>query len=589
MTDFTNDMEMVGGRLVLKGVPASPGIAIGLAFVLDADQPVDESERVAPDRIAHELQRFQQALESVRTELNQAMELARQESATATNIVESFQLIVADPLVQDSIAKRIAEGISAEAGVAREFDVHRTILYNSGEAFLRSRAQDLDFVKERIIAALRKRTLSHASGYDSIVVAPHVTPQDMLFFKATQTLGYVTEVGGINSHVCILAREMGYPAVVGVAQVASLVAQGDRIIVDGFSGLVVVAPDDTTLASYREKTSQVEIYKQQLGELAGAECITTDGVRVALQANIDEPANVDAAMLAGAAGVGLVRTEYLLIKLGRYPTVEEQTEWYMDVAERAFPNPVTFRAFDVGSDKFRQGIPHAEDNPALGLRGIRFLLYREDIFCDQMYGILRASVHRNVRLMLPMVSSVHEIQKARELVALCMQRLRNAEIDFDSEMPIGIMIETPATALLADSFTQHSDFVSIGTNDLAQYALATDRTNDLVADIFDPLHPAVLRLVHMIVCAATKYNKSVSVCGELAGHASATELLVGMGLTELSVTPRLLLEVKRRILNVSYSQCSSLVHRLLECETAAEVHSVLNAINAWRRKDDLVA
>lgn len=576
------------GRLVLKGVPASPGIAIGLAFVLDPDLAVDVLEETNPDNIASELSRFKSALDSVHTELEQAMELARKESATAVNIVESYQLVVADPIMQQNIAKRIAEGITAEAGVAREFDAHRTILYNSRDAFLRSRAQDLEFVKERIIGVLRKRTLHRASNTDSIVVAPHVTPQDMLFFKATNTLGYVTEVGGINSHVCILARDMGYPAVVGIKAAATLITANSCLIVDGYSGIVVVDPDQATYDAYTEKAGKADQYRQQLAELANRDAETTDGIRIQVLANIDEPGNVDSALMAGADGVGLVRTEYLLMQLGRYPTVEEQTAWYRDIAERAFPATVTIRAFDVGSDKFRQGIPHAEDNPALGLRGIRFLLLRPDIFEQQVEAILRASVHGNVRLMLPMISIHEEVEKAKFIIAERKQYLTNQAVEFDQNLPVGIMIETPAAAMLADSFARIADFLSIGTNDLAQYALATDRTNDLVSDIFDPMHPAVIRLIAMVVQAAHKHHRTVSVCGELAGHASATEMLIGLGIRELSVTPRLLLELKRRILHVSHEQCLHLAQRLQTCETTQEVHDALNAINAWRRKDDLV-
>jgi phosphotransferase system enzyme I (PtsI) len=575
--------------MMFKGIPASPGIAIGRAFVLDQEQPVDPTEHVTPAGIAIELERMQSALHSISEELAQAHRLAAAESATAVGIVEGYQMIVADPVLCTSMIERVKGGISAEAAVAREFDAHKALLHNARDPFLRSRVQDLDVVKERLISVLRNRTLSHAVGYDNIVVAPHVTPQDMLFFKSTQTLGYVTEVGGINSHVCILARDMGYPAVIGIKGAADKIQNGDVVVVDGYAGTVVVNPDEETLERYRRKAGRAEEYRQQLGALIGQPTVTLDGMPVSLLANVDEPENVDAALMAGAEGVGLVRTEHMLMRLGRYPSVEEQTAWYRDIAERAYPKPVTIRSFDVGSDKFRQGIPHREENPALGLRGIRFLLYRPDIFEEQVCAVLRASVHRNLRLMLPMISTLEEIDAAEKVVAGCKERLTAEGVEFDRNMPLGIMIETPAAALLADTFARHADFISIGTNDLAQYALATDRTNDLVADIFDPLHPAVIRMVRMVVGAANKYGRSVSVCGEMAGHASATEMLVGLGIRELSVTPRLLLELKRRILNVSFAQCEDLVLQLDSCATTQQVYAVLNGINAWRGKDDLIA
>ena len=571
---------------MLKGIAASPGIAIGRAFVLDADQPIDDEERVAPERIAGELSRFNAALESLAAEMKNILELARRESDTVSSIVESQAMIMSDPMLAKAVATRIANGASAESAVAREFDANKAMLYNARDAVIRSRAQDFEHAKERLIAVLRNRTLSHAAGYESIVVAPTVTPQDMLYFRQTQTLGFVTEIGGLNSHACILARDMNIPAVIGIRGAADVIDKDAILIVDGYSGVVVINPDDATLEEYRSKQFRAAEYRQHLGTLIDKPTVTTDGVHVRLLANVDDPSHVDEAMMAGGEGVGLVRSEILLIQHSRYPSVDEQTAWYRDIAERAYPKPVTIRAFDVGSDKFRQGIPHHEDNPALGLRGIRFLLYRQDIFEEQVCAVLRASVHRNVRLMLPMVSMLEELEEARRIVEKCQRNLSAAGIDFDPHLPVGVMIETPAAAMMADMFAKHSDFLSIGTNDLAQYALATDRTNDLVAGIFDALHPAVIKLVRMIVEAADRHQRTVSVCGEMAGHAAATEMLIGLGIRELSVAPRLLLELKQRIINVSYMQCRELEQKLEACTTTQDVYSVLNTINEWRGKDD---
>jgi phosphoenolpyruvate-protein phosphotransferase (PTS system enzyme I) len=570
---------------VLKGIAASPGIAIGRAFVLDADQPVDEDVRIAPDRIANERERFLAALKTVAEELENAVELARQESSTVSSIVESYVMIASDPIMADEISAKIQEGMAAEAATARVFDAKRAMLLDAHDAYLRSRSQDFQHIKERLIAILRNRTLTHASGYDSIVVAPSVTPQDMLFFKQTQTLGYVTEIGGINSHTCILARDMGYPAVIGIRNAADIIAQDSILIVDGYSGVVVVNPDDEKLALYRDKQKIEEANRKKLGSILSLPTVTTDGVKIRILSNVDDPDQVDVAMMSGGEGIGLVRSEVLLIRLGRYPSMEEQLAWYRDIAERAYPKPVTIRAFDVGNDKFRQGIPHHEENPALGLRGIRFLLYRPDIFEEQICAVLRSSVHRNVRLMLPMVSMLEELDEARRIVKKCQERLRKDGIDFDDQLQVGVMIETPAAAMMADSFAQHADFLSIGTNDLAQYALATDRTNELVANIYDALHPAVIRMLRFTVEAADRHNKSVSVCGEMAGHAAATEMLIGLGLREFSVAPRLLLELKKRILNASAEECRRLELRLEVCTTTQEVYAVLNSLNEMHDRD----
>lgn len=563
------------GQRTLKGIPASAGIAIGRAFVLSIDSPSLSNERIETARIPEEVTRFKAALESVGTELVHAIELARNESTNVSTIIESFLLIVGDPIISGNIVQRIETGTPAETAVMQEFDHHQNTLYNAHDSFLRDRAQDFDHVKERLVAILRNRTLSHAAARNSVVVSGSMTPQDMLFFKQTRSLGFITEIGGINSHACIMARDMGIPAVIGIRNATSDIVNNITIIVDGYAGIVIVDPSDETLREYTAKQTQAEEYRRKLGSLIHEPAVTTDGTTVCLFANVDTPKQVDAAVMVGADGFGLVRTEYMLVERGRYPSHEEQTEWYSDIAERAFPKSVTFRAFDVGSDKFREGIPHHEDNPALGLRGIRFLLYRPDIFEQQVCAILKASVHRNVRFMLPMVSVVEEFEQAQSLIAHCKKRLDEEGVEYDAQMPVGVMIETPAAALLADAFAQVADFLSIGTNDLAQYTLATDRTNELVADIFDALHPSVLKLVRMAVDAARAYEKPVSLCGELAGHAAATELLVGLGLTELSVSTSVLLELKQRIRSVSREESMALVRRVAACTKTPEVYALL--------------
>lgn len=563
------------GQHILKGIPASPGVAIGKAYVLSVESPSITHERIEPSAIVDEVAQFRRAIETVTGELIHAVELARTESSTVSTIIESFQLIVADPTIINNIVRRIEQGTSAEAAVVNEFDIHKALLYNAKDIYLRERALDFEQVKERLLSVMRNNELWHAAAYDSILVAGSITPHDMLLFKQTRTLGYVTEVGGINSHACILARDLGVPAVIGIRNATGEVPMGATIIVDGFSGVVVVEPDAETLAQYHEKLVRAEEYKTRLGSLIGMPTVTQDGHAVRLVANIDTPEQVDVAVMQGSEGVGLVRTEYLLIQRGRYPSVDEQTEWYRDIAHRAFPLPVTFRAFDVGSDKFREGIPHHEDNPALGLRGIRFLLYRPDIFRCQVCAVLRASAHKNVRLMLPMISVMEELEQARYIIEECKHTLAMDGVDFDPRMPVGMMIETPAAAMMADSFAKHVDFMSIGTNDLAQYALATDRTNELVADLFDALHPAVIRMIAMVVDAGRRHNTTVSICGELAGHAAATELLLGLGIHELSVSPALTLQLKHRIREATLSDSVELTARVLRATSTPEVYALL--------------
>ncbi len=564
------------GEHTLKGIPASAGLAIGKAVVLNVATGSSTPERIAPHEVEAEVSRFRVALEAVVAELVRASELARSESATVSSIIESFLLIVGDPIVTQSICERIGAGASAEAAVIAEYDAAKGTLVMANDPFLRERVQDFEHVKERVLAMLRNATLAHSVASDSIVVAGSITPQDMLFFKHSKTLGFVTEVGGINSHACILARDLSLPAVIGIRSATTEIVSGQTIIVDGFAGVVVVDPDEATLLEYVRRHHELAEHRKRLGELIGQPSQTSDGVGVKLYVNVDTPQQAVEAVMQGADGIGLVRTEFLLVQQGRYPTVEEQEEWYREIALRAFPLPVTFRAFDVGSDKFRIGIPHHEDNPALGLRGIRFLLFKPDVFEQQVCAVLRASANRNVRFMLPMVSVIDEVVQAKAVIERCKERLRAEGVDHDPNMPIGIMIETPSAALMTESLAASVDFMSIGSNDLTQYALATDRTNELVADIYDALHPSVLRLIAFVVDAANKMNKPVSLCGELAGHAIASEMLVGLGLHEFSVSPALLLELKSRIRATTHAACVERAKAAVFQSSTADVYTVLS-------------
>lgn len=537
------------GERVLKGIPASPGIAIGKTFVLSMESPIVVHEHIPATRIPDEIQMFQNAVATAVEELARASEIAKQESETVSTIIESYLLIVSDRSMIRTVTESIQGGMAAEVAVLREFDRHKASFQRAKDPILRERAQDFEHVKERLLAILRNKSISLESASDSIIIAGSITPQDLLFFKETRNRAFVTELGGITAHTSIMARDLLIPAVIGIRNVTSAVGQNEIIIVDGYSGLVIVEPTAETLAQYELKLQQEASYKAMLGELAHQDSVTLDGTTVRLSANVDTPAQAERAMMMGAGGIGLVRTEALLTELGGYPSLQQEYEWYAAIAQRAFPKQVTFRAFDVGADKFRDGIPIHEHNPALGLRGIRFLLYRQDIFVQQVKAVLKASEHRNVRLMLPMITVIEEIHQALHIIRNCALDLEREGVAFDKSLPIGIMIETPSAALLAEEFVPLVDFVSIGTNDLAQYTLATDRTNEMVADIYDAMHPSVLRLIRMIVQATNRFNKPVSVCGEMAGHSAATEMLLRMGIVELSVSPSLLLEVKQRIRN----------------------------------------
>jgi phosphoenolpyruvate-protein phosphotransferase (PTS system enzyme I) len=534
-------------EFVLRGIPASAGIAMANAFVMRVESPLTPHVPISAQQIPEEIERFRSARSSALVHLQPALMPHASENTSSRRIIESYAMIVMDASLQRSIEATIQEGNPAEYAVVRELDAVKLTMQRATTEFLKDRAQDFEHVKELLVSTLRNRSLLVKESAHAIVVAGSVTPQELVTFGETGNLGFVTEIGGINAHTSIMARDMNIPAVIGVSNATAEIPDSAELIIDGYAGVVVVHPTEETKEFYRNKQRQETSYRVQLGEMAFKEAVTISGTHITLLANVDSPQQAERAMMMGADGIGLVRTEAFLSERGGYPTEHEETQWYRSIAQCVFPKPVTFRAFDVGADKFRDGIPIHEDNPALGLRGIRFLLYRTDIFRQQIRAVLRASEHRNVRFMLPMITVAEELHQALTIIRQCAGELASSGVAFHQTMPIGMMIETPSAALMANDLLPLVDFVSVGTNDLAQYTLATDRTNEMVADIYDAMHPSVLWLLRHVVHAAQHTKRPLSICGELAGHSAATSVLVGMGITELSVSPPLLYEVKQRI------------------------------------------
>lgn len=565
-----------GAERRFKGIPASPGIVIGEVAIRLTDEVALHNETIEPEAIEAEKKRFTSAVQTIAEEYRHIFEMAQNEENTVLPILETYLMILTDTLLADAIRRRIASGLSAESAVYQEFDNQKQFFTATKDPILRERAVDLDNVRERLLAGLRNATITHALAANKILIAQTITPTDLMIYRSAGILGFATEIGGIASHSSILARSFSMPAVIGLRDAAHSVRAGEIAILDGYAGLLIVNPKPETLVKFEKRKQQEEENHRKLGKLAKVPSQTMDGHAVRLHANIDSLEDVDAAMMFGAEGVGLVRTEYLIAQLQRFPTEEEQYEWYKEIAERAYPLPITIRAFDVGGDKYAEGVPH-EENPALGLRGIRFLLYKKDIFKSQVRAVLRASVHRNIRLMLPMVSTLAELRTGLDFILSCKKKLAEQHIPFDTATPIGIMIETPAAAIMADDFAQYADFFSIGTNDLTQYSLAADRANEYVAAIFDSFDPAVLRLMQITVRAAKKRKIPISVCGEIAGDPNAAELLIGMGVDELSVTPTSLLMVKKHIRKVNVAKAVNLAEDALRCSENNEVRQFLSS------------
>lgn len=561
---------------LLRGLPASAGIAIGRAVIVHplwwegAPLPSPRGD------VDSETERFRHAQQIVADELDSIAERARKESPTLSSILEAHQMIVTDPVLSADIIHRISSGVSSEAAVVHEFERQRRTLLASTNSMFRDRVSDLDHMKEQMLSALRTGAPPVRRDGESIVIADTVSPHDMLADRHLGVRGYVMQTGGVDAHASIIARDFGVPAVVSVAHSMTRIHDGDLVIIDGTAGVVICNPDTATLERYRRQQDDERRQRLLHEEFDAAPIHTADGVRVRVEANIDVPEQVPIALRLGAEGLGLVRSEMMIASSNEIPSIDEQVHWYRQVCQSASELPITIRAFDFGGDKIDVGQTYVEDNPALGLRGIRFLLSQPDILRDQFTALLTVARERPIRCMLPMITTQQELDRALEIIAAC--RRTHTEVHGNCpDMPIGIMIETPAAALSAESFASQVDFFSIGTNDLTQYTLAIDRTNDLVAGISDGLHPAVLKLIAMTVSAARQANIPVTVCGEMAGQSAAIDVLVGLGVSGVSVSAFALHDVRRRICELNADSCRHLAELALRCRTSAKVRSHVEA------------
>jgi phosphotransferase system enzyme I (PtsI) len=574
---ITNKKNIQG---YLKGIPSSPGIYIADSFIIDTEYFVTSSTIVSPENISDELIRFEKVIENLNYEYDDVLKKSEFLSASVIPIIETYQLLINDEIINSKINDLIKQGYDVESAVIMEYDFQRSLFRNAKDNLLKERAADLDNVKRRILTSLNQKEIDYSLASGKILVAQTISPTDIVKYKEAGAMGIITEMGGIASHVSILARSFEMPAVIGVKDASKILANSIEIIIDGFTGLIIYNPDYPIKKRYEQKLNEIEEHRKSLGKLVKFNSETIDKHKVHLLANIDRLEDVKNALISGSEGIGLVRSESLLLNSLHIPDEETQYGWYREISDRMYPNPVTIRCFDIGSDKFSDGIPIIENNPALGLRGIRFLLYSRDVFKTQIKAILRASENKNVRIMLPMVTNVTEILQAKVLIQECMSYLKNNSVNFDKNIQLGIMIETPAAALMADELSKVSDFFSIGTNDLTQYTLAADRTNDLVTEIYDAFHPAVLKLISVVAKSAKNAGITVGICGELASHSAATQLLIGLGINELSVPPALLLELKNRILKINYKDSIKLSDKLIHLPNSSDILRELeNEIN----------
>jgi phosphotransferase system enzyme I (PtsI) len=429
----------------------------------------------------------------------------------------------------------------------------------------------------RIIRNIQDQRLFSRLEGESIIVSESLTPADTVIFSRNQVLGYATDLGGITSHAAILSRSLMIPAVVGLRTASKQIATGDPVAVDGYSGILIIRPSEETLRSLQRKAKRFKEFEERLADIAALAAETPDHRHVELSANIEFLEEVPFSRQQGAAGIGLFRTESQILGRGTYPSEDEQFHAYDAVAEAVFPHNVIFRTFDVGGDKLAPDA-RQELNPFLGWRGIRVLLDRPELFLNHLRALLRASTRRNVRLMFPMVSTVDEVRGAKLLVEQAKRELTAQGMSFDPAIKIGVMIEVPAAAMTADLIASEADFLSIGTNDLIQYTLAVDRDNTAVAPLYQPFHPAVLRMIKTVIDAGHKQNVWVGMCGEMAGDPLATVLLMGIGLDEFSVIPSVLPEIKKIIRSVPAKEARKVAERAFSLTTDAEVRAYLSSV-----------
>ncbi|RMD94349.1 MAG: phosphoenolpyruvate--protein phosphotransferase [Calditrichaeota bacterium] len=583
-------LEKVKCDYLLSGIPASPGIAISKVFLLSGDTVLVERRYINESEIDVEIEKFKEAIEKSKNEIRTLQSRAeRRVGAKHAKIFDVHKLILEDEVLIEETLRTIRERkIPADYAFYQVMKKYQNTLDDSEAEYFQNRIADLRDVKRRVIRHIqgdRSDYLSTLEG-SAVIVASDLTPSDTVVLDKRKVEGFATDLGGKTSHAAIMARSLNVPAVVGLRNITSLVNDGDRIIVDGNRGVVLVRPDEKTIKRYRRLQERYYQIKQKLAEIKDLPCITLDGRQIELSANLEFPDEVEAVLSYGARGVGLYRTDYIYLAKKTLPTEEEQLEEYLKIVKKIAPDPVIIRTMDLGGDKLPQSILiPPEDNPFLGWRAIRISLERSDIFHTQLRAILRSSAHGNVKILFPMISSLEEIIESKKAVEKAKEELARENIPFDENIEIGVMIEVPSAALMADQLAAYVDFLSIGTNDLVQYLLAVDRGNERVAYLYKHLHPAVLRMLKHIIQCGHQAGVWVGMCGEMASDPLATLILLGLELDEFSVNPTAVPEIKKIIRSVEYREAVRIANKALEFKTALEVERFMTKIIRKKFKD----
>ncbi|HDJ3400041.1 phosphoenolpyruvate--protein phosphotransferase [Staphylococcus aureus] len=565
---------------LIKGIAASDGVAIAKAYLLvEPDLTFDKNEKVTD--VEGEVAKFNSAIEASKVELTKIRNNAEvQLGADKAAIFDAHLLVLDDPeliqLIQDKIKNENANAATALTDVTTQFV---TIFESMDNEYMKERAADIRDVSKRVLSHILGVELPNPSMIDEsvVIVGNDLTPSDTAQLNKEFVQGFATNIGGRTSHSAIMSRSLEIPAIVGTKSITQEVKQGDMIIVDGLNGDVIVNPTEDELIAYQDKRERYFADKKELQKLRDADTVTVDGVHAELAANIGTPNDLPGVIENGAQGIGLYRTEFLYMGRDQMPTEEEQFEAYKEVLEAMDGKRVVVRTLDIGGDKELSYLNLPEEmNPFLGYRAIRLCLAQQDIFRPQLRALLRASVYGKLNIMFPMVATINEFREAKAILLEEKENLKNEGHDISDDIELGIMVEIPATAALADVFAKEVDFFSIGTNDLIQYTLAADRMSERVSYLYQPYNPSILRLVKQVIEASHKEGKWTGMCGEMAGDETAIPLLLGLGLDEFSMSATSILKARRQINGLSKNEMTELANRAVDCATQEEVIELVN-------------
>jgi len=568
--------------VILKGIAASPGFAIGRAAVMQREDVPVRERFVRPERVEGEVDRFNAAVERSKSDIQLLQErMSREVGSGSAAIFGAHLWVLSDRTLHKEVLRRIRNNrFSAEYAIDRALQKYVTRLRALDDPYLHQRVQDLEDIERRLLDTLRGAGGSEIdeSPEPVVVVAHSLSPSQTASFDRSKVMGIATDVGGRTAHAAILARDLGIPAVVGLEVASADVDPGEMVIVDGQRGVLVISPDERTLEKYRKLTTEYQGYEEQLTAESHLPAETKDGERVSVFGNIEFPEEIPSVVEHGAEGIGLYRTEFLFLREGKMPKEKEHIEAYEAALRFLGGRPIQIRTVDLGADKvMSSSLASQERNPFLGCRSVRLFQMSPEIFKTQVRAILRVATEGNVKCMFPMITNVAELKWAKAVIEEVKGELRAEGIAFAENLEIGIMIEVPAAAMMADTLAREVSFFSIGTNDLVQYTLAVDRTNERVAHLYTPAEPAVLRLIKNVIDAGERNGVSVSMCGEMAGDPQFVPLLLGMGLRSLSVAPALAAQIKKLIRTVSIDEARGLAERVLAVDSREAVMAELSA------------